>query len=478
MTSAGEGSTLELLLFAVCCCAMNLRLACTLLLSAIFAPDLRSLAQQAGTDLAAQPARPSPAWLKSGIIYEIFPRSFSAEGNLKSITKRLDGLKSLGVNVLWLMPIHPHGELNKKGTVGSPYAVRDYYAVDPAYGTKDDLRELVQGAHRRGMKVIIDIVANHTAWDSVMMAHPDFYKHDQNGRVTYPHDWTDVAALDYSNPKLRRYMTDMLVYWIKNFDLDGYRCDVAGEVPTDFWEQARTEMERVKPDIMMLAEASKPDLLRSAFDIDYSWPLMSTLNTVLMNGEPVSAVRTTIEQQKLLFPKGALHMRISDDHDELRAVERYGLPGALAASALIFTLDGVPLLYNGMEVGDTTESRDPALFEAFKVFWPMSKERPQFAKFYAAMIPLRQQHPALQQGQLVWVQNSDEQRVLTYLRRSSEEEVLVAVNFSDTPFRGTVQGQEGRWKEIELPDYQTGETELPAIALKAFQCRIFQKQAQ
>ena len=140
--------------------------------------------------------------------------------------------------------------MKKKGSLGSPYAVRDYYAIDPALGTKDDLHRLVQEAHKRQMKVIIDMVANHTAWDSVMMAHPEFYKKDKEGHVTYPYDWTDVAALDYSNPNLRRYMTDVLLYWVKDFDLDGYRCDAAGEVPTDFWEQARKELDQVKPDIM------------------------------------------------------------------------------------------------------------------------------------------------------------------------------------------------------------------------------------
>ena len=206
------------------------------------------------------------------------------------MTSRLDDLQKLGVNILWLMPIHPDGQLKKKGTLGSPYSVRDYYAIDAALGSKDDLHRLVKEAHRRQMKVIIDMVANHTAWDSVMMAHPDFYKKDKKGQITYPYDWTDVAALDYSNPKLRRYMTDMLVYWIKEFDLDGYRCDAAGEVPTDFWEQARAELDN-EPEIMMLAEASKPELLRSAFDIDYSWPVLTTLNDVIINGRPASEIR-------------------------------------------------------------------------------------------------------------------------------------------------------------------------------------------
>lgn len=456
--------------------AMKLRPACAFLLSAILLVSSRSFAQQADTALAAQPARPSPAWLTSGVIYEIYPRSFSPEGDLSGITKRLDDLKNLGVNILWLMPIHPNGQVNKKGSLGSPYSVRDYSAIDPVYGTRDDLRRLVEAAHARQMKVILDIVANHTAWDSVLMAHPDYYKHDQAGNIVSPHDWTDVAALDYSKPALRRYMQDILDYWIKEVNLDGYRCDVAFEVPTDFWEQARQELDRVKPGIIMLAEASKPELLRSAFDIDYSWPLLSALNDVVMHGAPASTLRATLEQQEALFPKGALHMRMSDDHDEERAIARYGVPGALAASALMFTLDGVPMLYNGMEAGDSTESGDPALFEPSKVLWQMAQRRPQFPKFYAAMIPLRRRHPALQNGQLVWVHNSDEQNVVTYIRRSAEEEFLVAVNFSNTPFHGTVEAAAPGWKEIPLLSSQAREAALPALTLEAFEFRIFQAQ--
>ncbi|HZD49383.1 MAG TPA: alpha-amylase family glycosyl hydrolase, partial [Silvibacterium sp.] len=247
-----------------------------------------SVAQQSDPSISSQPARSSPEWLKSGVIYQIFVRAFSPAGDLNGVTAHLDDLHTLNVNILWLMPIHPDGQVKKKGSLGSPYAVRDYYAIDPALGTKDDLHHLVQEAHRRQMKVIIDIVANHTAWDSVMMAHPDFYRKDAQGHIISPHDWTDVAWLDYSNPRLRQYMIDMLVYWIKDFDLDGYRCDAAAEVPTDFWEQARAALEKVKPDIMLLAEADKPELLRSAFDIDYSWPLMHTLNDVIMEGEPAT----------------------------------------------------------------------------------------------------------------------------------------------------------------------------------------------
>lgn len=449
-----------------------------LLTAFLLLPPCPLSAGQADVDLASRPARSSPEWLKSGVIYQIFPRSFSSEGNLDGITSRLDDLHGLGVNILWLMPIHPDGQLKKKGTLGSPYAVRDYYAIDPALGTKDGLRRLVREAHGRQMKVIIDMVANHTAWDSVMMAHPDFYKKDKQGNVTSPYDWTDVAALDYSNPELRRYMTRMLVYWIKEFDLDGFRCDAAAEIPASFWEDARVELDRIKPDIMLLAEASKPELLRSAFDLDYAWPLLSALNSVIVDGEPAGALRAIIEQQRLLFPKGALHMRVSDDHDESRATTRYGYAGAIAASALVMTLDGVPLIYNGMEVGDSTQSRAPALFEPQKIFWQAAEWRPEYPKFYAAMAALRREHSALQQGELVWVHNSDERHVVTYLRRAAPEEFLIAVNLSNTSFRGTVEADAGSWKEILLPVSQAGQTALPAISLDAFRFRIFERQAR
>jgi glycosidase len=389
-------------------------------------------------DVSTQSARTSRDWVRDGLVYEIYPRAFSASGDFNGITARVDDLKRLGVNILWLMPIHPIGELKKKGTIGSPYAVRDYYSINPDYGTKADFKRLIAEAHRRRMKVIIDVVANHTSWDSVMMKSPEFYEHDAQGRITYPHDWSDVAELNYSNPLLRRYMTDMLKYWIREFDLDGFRCDVAEEVPTDFWETARRELEAIKPDIVMLAEGHKPELLLKAFDFDYSWPLHSALTNVLQGRAPASALRSAWEEEFKGWPRGSLHMRFSDNHDERRALARFGEPGALAASVLMFTLDGVPMLYNGMEVGDTTESGAPALFEKLPIFWPIADRRPEFPRFYKQMSTLRSDNVALRRGTMAWLSNSDETRVLTFLRRNKDEEVLVAINLSNRPFNGSV----------------------------------------
>ncbi|HKS10331.1 MAG TPA: alpha-amylase family glycosyl hydrolase [Pyrinomonadaceae bacterium] len=391
------------------------------------------------TGAVAQP-RPVPDWVRDGVIYEIYPRAFSQQGNFNGITARLEELKDLGVTILWLMPIHPIGQEKKKGTIGSPYAVRDYYAINPDYGTGDDLKRLVKEAHARGLKVIIDIVANHTSWDSVLMKHPEFYKRDAKGNITYPYDWYDIAALNYDNQQLRGYMIDMLKYWIREFDLDGFRCDVAGEVPTDFWERARVELEKVKPDIVMLAEAHKAELQVKAFDLDYSWPLHSALAKVLWGQAPASTLREEWEKEVKEWPKGALHMRFSDNHDERRAIARFGEPAALAASAFMFTLDGVPMIYNGMEVGDTTESGAPALFEKLPIFWAIGERRPEFRKFYKEMMARRRASWALRRGSLEWVSNSDESRVVSFVRRAEGEEVLVAINFSNKPFAGTVRG--------------------------------------
>jgi glycosidase len=445
-------------------------------LVAAFALCAALMAAPADKDVSGLQARVPPEWVRDGVIYEINTRTFSPAGNFAGITAKLDQLKKTGVTILWLMPVHPSGVLKHKGTYGSPYSVRDYYAVDPAYGTKDDLKTLIRAAHARGFKVIIDIVPNHTAWDSVMMAHPDFYKHDAQGHIIPPNpDWSDVAALDYGNPKLREYMTAMLEYWLREFDLDGFRCDAAGMVPTAFWDQARPRVESVKPDVLMLDEWSAPELLVQDFSLDYAWPFHNTLTEVLQSGQPASAIRQVWEEQKAKFPRGALHMIFSDNHDEKRAIARFGEKGTLAASALVFALEGVPMLYNGMEVGDTTESGGPALFENLRVFWPIVERRPEFPKTYEALTRLRRDHPALRRGDLVWLGNSDESRIVTFARQTAGEEIVFAVNLSNRPFQGSVSvaSHEGF---VEMgKDTAAG---LPALQLDAWGWRWYRRAAQ
>jgi len=462
--------------------------------SSLIEPELVARARQASStprDFSKETARRTPAWVRDGVVYEIFPRNFSPQGNFDGVTAELDRLKQLGVDILWLMPIHPTGRERAKGTIGSPYAVRDYYAVNPDYGTPADFKRLVSEAHRRGLKVIIDIVANHTSWDSVLIGKPDFYTRDAAGKIIPPvADWADVADLNYDNPTLRAYMTDVLKFWLREYDLDGFRCDVAGMVPTDFWEAARAELERVKPDIFLLAEWHEPELLIKAFDADYSWPLHHAMSDVLMGTQPATRVRAAWEEERAKWPRGALHLRFSDNHDERRAIARFGERAALAASALMFTLDGLPLVYNGMEVGDTTESGAPALFERLPIFWRIAERRPEFPRFYKQIIELRRGSLALRRGALEWLRNSDEARVVTYLRRAGEEEMLIAINFSNRPFAGTVEFAFGAAFADVTPDLapplppdapapehrpRARTVGLPALALDAWGYRIFRR---
>lgn len=440
-------------------------------------------------DFSKENARYSPDWVRDAVVYEIFPRQFSAGGDFKGVTAQLDRLKDLGVTILWLMPVHPISKEKRKGTLGSPYAAQDYYAINPDYGTKEDMKKLVAESHKRGMKVIIDIVVNHTGWDSVMMKDKSYYTQDAKGNIIPPiADWSDVADLNYDNPKLRAYIIDMLKFWIREFDIDGYRCDVAGFVPTDFWEAARVELEKEKKDIVLLAEWHSPDLLVKAFDFDYSWGLHSALTEVLFGLKSATEIKKTWEEERAKFPKNSLHMRFSDNHDERRAVVRFGERGALAASAFVFTLDGIPMLYNGMEVGDTTESGYPALFEKLPIFWQTEVRRPEFPQFYKKFIALRKENEALRRGDLTWLRNSDENRVVTFSRKFDNEEILVAINFSNQPFFGLVEGGNSNFEEItpdisppQLPGQPSVEAKkkpavaLPAIALDSFGYRIYKR---
>ena len=378
----------------------------------------------------ARQARKSAEWVRSAVVYEVNARNFSARGDFDGVTERLDEIARLGVTIVWLMPVHPIGERNRKGTYGSPYSVRDYYGIDPSFGTASDLKRLVGRAHTLGLRVIIDIVANHAAWDSVMMAHPQCWSRDAAGAIVSPApDWTDVAGLNYDNRALRDYMIEMLSHWIREFDLDGFRCDVAGMVPTDFWNEARVALDRVKPELFMLAEWHSADLLTEAFDADYAWPFHKALNAVFMDGAPATRLRDVWREERAALPEGALELRFSDNHDEKRAIARFGERGALASAVLLFTLDGIPLLYNGQEVGDTAESAAPALFERVPIFWGNEIRRPEFRPFYRTLIALRRAHTKLQQGPVEWLDGADADRVVRFARG----EFRIAINCSNRP---------------------------------------------
>ncbi|BDC50083.1 hypothetical protein F183_A23990 [Bryobacterales bacterium F-183] len=373
------------------------------------------------------------------MLYEVNTRAFSATGDFQGVIDRLPELQELGVTVLWLMPVHPSGETGRKGPLGSPYAVRDYYAVNPAYGTAEDLRRLVDEAHKRDLRVILDVVANHTALDSVLVTeHPEWLRRGDDGApVSSEPGWDDVVALDYSQEAVCEYMWTMMSHWLTEFGFDGLRCDVAHYVPVEFWRELRR---RVGPEVFLLAESETAPMFEGAFDAGYSWKLFHTVNHIFTDGMPATRLREKWEKQRQSMPEGTLLLRFTDNHDETRAIVRLGERAALAASALMFLLDGIPLLYNGQEVGDTTESAPPALFDRVPIYWGNGQRRPEFLRFYQQLIRLRRAHSALQQGEVIWTFNTDAGRIASFVREGGNQEFIVAINCSNRPFAGHVDG--------------------------------------
>jgi glycosidase len=429
---------------------------------------------------APSAARVVPEWLRRSVAYQIFPRNFSAQGDFNAITARLDELHDFGVDILWLMPIHPIGQERKKGSLGSPYSVRDFYAINPDYGTAADLKRLVQEAHQRGMKVALDIAAGHTSWDCVLMEHPEFYQKDDQGRIVSPNPaWTDVAALDYDNQGLRRYMIDVLKYWVREFDVDGFRCDVAFTVPTDFWETARAELASMNPDVIMFADASaKPELLSKAFDMDNSWPLLYAVSRAINGLSTAEFVVKSWQNTRQQFPAGALHMRFSDSQHEVRAVARFGIQGALAAQVMMLGLDGVPLFYNGMEVGDAAESADPALFEKLPVFWQPGG-RPALREIYRDLIKLRKASPAFWTDEVTWLTNDVSDRVVSFMRQEDKQAFVMLVSFSNQPVKGTLAlSDPAGFEPVSIRGMpEPSKNPLPEFQLGAYDWQIYQRVA-
>ena len=436
---------------------------------------------------SAETARTVVDWARDGVIYEIYERQYSQAGTFNAITDSLDRLKKTGVDILWLMPINPIGEKDKKGTVGSPYAIRDYYGVNPQYGTADDLKRLIREAHKRNMHVILDVVYNHTSWDNALLQqHPDWYHHDKNGKVTYPADWSDVAWLDYSKPELRAYILDNMKFWVREFNVDGFRCDVAaGEpvnsIPVEFWNDARMQLDRLKPGLFMLAEAHQPNQLVKAFDADYSWPLLHAINDVLWGDKSATFLQEEWDKEVAEFPKGAAHMRIADDHDETRLITRVGERAALAAQALVFTMDGIPLVYNGQEVGDSTESGAPALFEKAPIIWNISERHAKYPRFFERMTALRHYSATLRRGTLEWLDNTEARRVVSFVRHGDNEDILVVINMANATVNVLVpKSPHAGWTNItpSLEEDARPEAAAPsgtAFTLAPYEFRILRK---
>jgi cyclomaltodextrinase len=373
----------------------------------------------------------TPEWAYSATIYEVNVRQFSEEGTFKKVEEALPRLKDMGVKILWLMPIHPIGEVERKGTMGSYYSVKDYFDVNPEFGTKEEFRSLVQAAHALDMRLILDWVANHTAWDNeIATTNPEFFELTEDGNFMPPRgtDWSDVIQLNFDNPDVWDYMISALEYWVREFDIDGYRADVADMVPTEFWNRARQELDEIKP-VFMLAEADNP-ALHPAFDASYGWRMHHLYNAIAQGREPVSKIDELRETIANEFPPNAFMMNFTSNHDENSwngtVFERLG-DAVETFAVLSVTMEGMPLLYNGQETG---LSKRLEFFEKDPIEWDY--ESP-FAEFYSTLFNLKRTHPALKNGErgaeLIRISTSADEAVYAFYR-GTDSKVLVLLNLS------------------------------------------------
>jgi glycosidase len=377
-----------------------------------------------------------PEWSKNATIYQINTQQFSKEGTFRAAEKQLPRLKELGVDIVWLMPIHEIGKKNRKGTLGSPYSVKDYYSVNPEFGNIEDLKSFVKAAHKLGMYVILDWVANHTAWDNELTkTHPEWYEKDYKGdfRPTPWWDWSDIINLDYKQPGLRKYMTEALKYWVKEADIDGYRCDVAGFVPVDFWNNVRKELDAIKP-VFMLAEWESRDLHAEAFDMTYAWSWDEKMHKIAMGeAKDLSGLFVYYSWNESAFPANSMRMIFVSNHDknawEGTEFERFG--NALQAAIVLSVVgEGMPLIYNGQEAGNTKRLE---FFEKDPIVW---KEHPN-GELYKKLFALKHKNTALWNAKwgatMIHVPNSVPEKVLSFVRQNEKDKVFAVLNFSDKP---------------------------------------------
>jgi glycosidase len=389
----------------------------------------------------------APLWVRDAVLYQIFVRNFTPEGTLAAAEKRLPDLKDMGVNLIYLMPIHPTGKVNRKGSLGSPYSIADYYAIDPALGTEADLKSFVDTAHGLGMKVIMDLVANHTAWDSVLAKeHPDWFKHDASGNFVPPMpDWTDVIQIDHSKPGVLQYFTDMTTHYMQADGIDGFRADYSTGVPLEFWLGLRTALKKVNPDVFLLSENDDAALTK-AFDATYDQHLYRDVVPAVLGSNPH---RLIIDPATNYANDGPYLLQTrfyeNHDHDRVAAPFKNLPPEALqAASAYLLTTDGIPFIQNGQEVGIT---HTISLFEPDPIQWQLGNQ--QLRQTFKTVLAIRNANPALRHGDIVDV-GTIVPGVAAFVRRTADQQVLVVLSFARNKAHATLDPSLARHKGKDL----------------------------
>jgi cyclomaltodextrinase len=381
-----------------------------------------------------------PEWSYNAGIYEVNVRQFTEEGTFAAFEEHLPRIKALGVKILWFMPIHPIGELNRKGKMGSYYSVKDYKGVNPEFGTLEEFKALVKTIQDMGMYVIIDWVANHSSWDNPWtISNPEFYEKDSTGNFTPPHgtDWSDVIQLDYNNKEMRAAMLDALKFWVEEVNIDGYRCDVAAMVPTDFWIDVRKELDKIKP-VFMLAEAHETEM-HQAFDMTYMWQLKDVMNRMAKGEDNVDSLAALLHEETEEYPEHAFRMTFTTNHDENSwngtAYERLG-DGVPAFTVLTGTIPGMMLVYSGQEAG---LNKPLEFFEKDLIEWKEHEMTEVFQKLFELKLTNKSLWNGEKGGKVEILDTEKFEDIFSFVRVKDENKIFTIFNFSDEAKEVTIE---------------------------------------
>lgn len=390
-----------------------------------------------------------PKWSYNANIYEVNIRQYTAEGTFAAFSHHLPRLKDMGIKILWFMPITPIGKKDRLGTLGSYYSVLDYTAVNPEFGTMDDFKNLVSEAHALNMKVIIDFVTNHTSNDhSWVTDFPDYYVRDEKGDPLHPQGWMDVSELNYKNRKLQEEMIKVLKFWVRECNIDGYRCDMAHLVPLSFWIKAKNKVSRVQPNLFWLAECEEPEY-HEVFDATYTWRWMHATSNFYKGQMSLQSLLTVLYKSVTEFPCNAMRAYFTSNHDENSwngtEYEKYGSASSLFA-VFSCTWNGIPLIYSGQELPNKKRLK---FFDKDEIEWQPDTE---LHKFYKKLLTLKSNNPALKSGDASGltkiISHPEDPEIFAYLRKNGNDEVLVILNPHPEPKNFEIRYVKGVFKNI------------------------------
>lgn len=377
-----------------------------------------------------------PEWSYSAVLYELNIRQFTEEGTLNAAIERLPFLRSIGIDAIWLMPIYPIGVEGRKGSLGSYYSIRDYKGVNPEFGTKDDFRAFVSAAHAMGIKILLDWVANHTARDARWITEQpaDWYERDENGVAKVPWDWTDTAKLNYANHDVWLGEIDAMRYWVEEFGVDGFRCDMAMLVPIEFWQEASWELHKLKSDIFMLAEAEEDNLFDRAFNMSYQWNVHHIMVDIAKGARRVWDLRNAIHSERARYPREAMRMSFTSNHDENSwsgsEQSRFGAALEIMTALTFLMPSTMPLLYTGQEVG---YDHSFEFFERDAIPARVYHEN-RTTELYRRLIALKHRERALDAGErggdMIEIENNAKDCMITMVREVEGSRVVAILNLS------------------------------------------------